>query len=59
MTSLEHWWHDIDRGEPKYSENNLSSATFSTTYLTWNVLGPRSEGPLSSRLSHCTAVKLL
>lgn len=40
MKSLEHWWHDIDGGKPKYSEHNMSTANFPTTNLTRNILGP-------------------
>ena len=30
-----HWWHDTDRGQPKYwDKNTLPSATVSTTNLT-------------------------
>jgi hypothetical protein len=25
---MEHWWNEIDRGKPKYSEKNLSQCHF-------------------------------
>ena len=30
-----HWWDDVDRGKPKYSEKNRSPASSSNTYFTW------------------------
>ena len=32
--SKEQWWNDTERGKPKYSEKQLSSATLPTTYPT-------------------------
>jgi hypothetical protein len=37
--SKEHWWNDTDREKLKHSEENLSSATLSTTNLTQTVIG--------------------
>jgi hypothetical protein len=53
---MEHQWNEIDRGKPKYSGKNLSSATLSTTNPTLN--NPRSNPglrggrPATNRLSH-------
>lgn len=57
--SVEQRWNGTDRGEQNYWEKTLSSATLSTTYLTWTDLESNSsvpgEGPQTNRLSHGTA----
>jgi hypothetical protein len=53
-------WMIIGRIKLKYSEENLSSATFSTTNHTWSVLalnqGLRCEKLATIDLSYCTAL---
>jgi hypothetical protein len=52
-------WNGIDKEKPKNSEKNISSATLSTTNLTWTDPGANAifhgERPATNRLSHGTA----
>jgi hypothetical protein len=56
MMIMEHWWNDIDRGKPKYSEKFLPKCHFSTTNLA--CAGPGSnvdfcgERSTTNRLTH-------
>jgi hypothetical protein len=56
-------WNDIDRGKPKNSEKNLSTATLSTTNPTWIDPGAnpdlRGERQATNDLSHGTARQLI
>jgi hypothetical protein len=58
---VEHGWIYSDRENPKYARETGLSATLSTTSLTWidvgSNTGPRSEKPISNRLSHGTTVR--
>ena len=60
---MTHWWNDIGRVKPMYSEEgkNRATATLSTTNSTWTVLGLnkklRDERPAIKNLNHGMAWK--
>jgi hypothetical protein len=41
MMSFEHWWNNTDKGNLKYSEEDLSQSHFVITNLTWIELGSK------------------
>jgi len=49
---MEYWWNDTDRGLPKYSGKNRTSAIFFTINLTWtdpeSNPGLRGEKPVTN-----------
>jgi hypothetical protein len=58
---MEHWWNEIDRENPLYSERNLPQCHLSTTNPTWTDPGSNpglcGERPATNRLSHGTAFR--
>jgi len=56
---MEHWWNDTDRESQGTGTKTCSSATLSTTNLTWTDLESKpdlhAERPMNHRLNHGTA----
>jgi hypothetical protein len=60
---MEHQWNETDREKPTTRRKTCTSATLSTTNLTWNDPGSNpglcGERPVTNRLSHGTVLTLL
>jgi hypothetical protein len=53
--SMEHWWNDIDRGKPKYSEEKPVPMPLCPPQISHVLAWDRTLGSVMRSLSHGTA----